>query len=106
MRRCAPLSSKIGRGLFFSPHLSPYQQKLPSCLILVHFNDPKLGLRGDTAQDKDTKVDQSIVGPLSSTGTSDKSFYFSECELSELVKVGIIREVAAVLLFVTAVRIQ
>lgn len=69
-------------------------------------NDPKLGLRGDGAWDKDTNVHQSVVGPLSSAGAWDKLVYLSESELSDLVTMGIIKEIAAVLLFMIAVRIK
>lgn len=40
---------------------------------------------------------------LSNPGTLDKLFYFSESEFPHLVKVGIIREISALLLLMTAV---
>lgn len=40
--------------------------------------------------------------PLPSAGTLDKLFYFSESEFPDLVKVGTIREISALLLFTAA----
>lgn len=37
--------------------------------------------------------------PLSRAGTLDKLFYFSESEFPDMVKVGTIREITALLLF-------